>query len=319
MHILGIDIAKKKFEVYLIVGSQNKQSSFSNSSDGFSQLKQWLAQQGVQELQACLEATGIYYEAVAEYLYQQGYTVSVVNPWQIKAYADSKLRRHKTDRLDARLIADFCQKEQPRAWQPLAPEEKTLQALVRHLDSLVETRQQQLNRLESSRDPLVSTSLERVIAQLTLEIEQIQHQIQDHIDHHADLKRKQELLDTIPGIGSQTATYLLAEMPDLADYPSAKHAAADAGLTPAERSSGSSVRSQPRLSKIGNPRIRKLLYFPALAAIRYNPIIKAHRDRLLAQGKPKMVAVGAAMRKLLHLAYGVLKHNKPFDPAYINS
>jgi len=318
MNILGIDIAKKKFDVYLIVGSQSYQSSFNNSPDGYSQLQQWLAQHGVRDLHACLEATGIYYEAVAEYLYQQGYTVSVVNPWQIKAYADSKLRRHKTDRLDARLIADFCQKERPRAWQPLAPEERTLQALVRHLDSLVETRQQQLNRLESSRDPLVTTSLERVIAQLTLEIEQIQHQIQDHLDHHADLKRKQQLLASITGIGSQTATYLLAEMPDLADYPSAKHAAADAGLTPAERSSGSSVRGQPRLSKIGNPRVRKLLYFPALAAIRYNPIIKAQRNRLLAQGKPKMVAVGAAMRKLLHLAYGVLKHNKPFDPAYAN-
>jgi transposase len=318
MNILGIDIAKKKFDVYLIIGSQSAQNSFSNSPDGFSQLKQWLAQHGVTQLHACLEATGIYYEAVAEYLYHQDYTVSVVNPWQIKAYADSKLRRHKTDRLDARLIADFCQKERPRAWQPLAPEERTWQALVRHLDSLIETRQQQLNRLESSRDPLVTTSLERVIAPLTLEIQQIQHQIQDHIDHYPDLKRKQELLASIPGIGSQTATYLLAEMPDLADYPSAKHAAADAGLTPAERTSGSSVRGQPRLSKIGNPRVRKLLYFPALAAIRYNPIIKALRDRLLAQGKPKMVAVGAAMRKLLPLAYGVLKHNKPFDPAYAN-
>jgi transposase len=318
MNILGIDIAKKKFDVYLIVERQTYQSSFSNTPDGFSQLKQWLAQHGVSQLHACLEATGIYYEALAEDLYQQGYTVSVVNPWQIKAYADSKLRRHKTDRLDARLIADFCQKEQPRTWQPLAPAERTLQALVRHLDSQVETRQQQLNRLESSRDPLVTTSLERVIAQLTAEIEQIQQQIQDHLDHHPDLKHKQELLASIPGIGSQTATHLLAEMPDLAEYPSAKQAAADAGLTPAQWTSGSSVRGQSRLSKIGNPRVRKLLYFPALAAMRYNPIIKAHRQRLLAQGKAKMVAVGAAMRKLLHLAYGVLKHNKPFDPAYVN-
>ena len=318
MHCLGIDIAKQKFDVALRHGSSIQRHQFSNSPDGFKALSEWLKQQGVTELHACMEATGVYYEALAEYLYQQGYTVSVVNPWQIKAFAESKLRRHKTDRLDADLIAEFCQKEQPRAWQPLAPAERTLQALVRHLDSLVETRQQQLNRLESSRDPLVTTSLQRVIAQLTLEIEQIKQQIQDHLDYHPDLKRKQELLASITGIGSQTATYLLAEMPDLADYPSAKHAAADAGLTPAERSSGSSVRGKPRLSKIGNPRVRKLLYFPALAAIRYNPVIKALRDRLLAQGKPKMVAVGAAMRKLLHLAYGVLKHNQPFDPAYAN-
>ena len=101
---------------------------------------------------------------------------------------------------------------------------------------------------------------------------------------------------------------------DLAAYPSAKQAAADAGLTPSQRSSGISVREKPRLSKIGNPRVRKTLYFPALAAIRYNPIIKAQWERLLKQGKSKMVAVGAAMRKLLHLAYGVFKNKKPFDP-----
>lgn len=261
-----------------------------------------------------MEATGIYYEALAEYLVQQGYTVSVVNPWQIKAYADSKLRRHKTDRLDARLIADFCLKEQPRGWQPLAPAERTLQALVRHLDSLVETHQQQLNRLESSRDDLARASLKRVIAQLTAEIQQVKHQIEDHLD----LKHKQQLLTSIPGIGAQTATALLAEMPDLAHYPSAKHAAADAGLIPAERTSGSSVRGQPHLSKIGNPRVRKLLYFPALAAMRFTPFIQDLRQRLLARGKAKMVVVGAAMRKLLHLAYGVLKHNSPFDPAYAN-
>lgn len=318
MHFLGIDVAKQKFDVTLRGGVSVQRHSFGNHPDGFKALSDWLAHQGVSELHACMEATGVYYEALAEYLYQQGYLVSVVNPWQIKAFAESKLRRHKTDRLDGDLIAEFCQKEQPRAWQPLTPAERTLQALVRHLESLVETRQQQRNRLESSRDPLVTTSLQRVIDQLTLEIEQIKQQIQDHLDQNPDLKRKQELLASITGIGAQTATYLLAEMPDLADYPSAKHAAADAGLTPSERSSGSSVRGKPRLSKIGNPRVRKLLYYPALAAIRYNPVIKALRDRLLAQGKPKMVAVGAAMRKLLHLAYGVLKHNQPFDPAYVN-
>lgn len=318
MHILGIDIAKQKFDISLRGGSSIQRHSFDNNLDGFKDLSQWLEQQGVTELHACMEATGVYYEALAEYLYRQGYTVSVVNPWQIKAFADSKLRRHKTDRLDADLIGEFCQKEQPRPWQPLAPAERTLQALVRHRDSLVESRQQQLHRLESSRDALVTASLQRVIDQLTAEIQQVQQQIQDHIDQQPDLKHKQDLLTSIPGIGLQTATHLLAEMPDLADYPSAKQAAADAGLTPTERSSGTSVREKPHLSKIGNPRVRKILYFPALAAMRYNPMIKAQRERLLAQGKAKMVAVGAAMRKLLHLAYGVLKNNKPFDPAYVN-
>lgn len=318
MHYLGIDIAKQKFDVVLRGGPSLVHRHFDNTLEGFKALSHWLEQQGVTELHVCMEATGVYYEALAAYLYQQGYTVSVVNPWQIKAFADSKLRRHKTDRLDADVIAEFCQKQQPRTWQPLAPAERTLQALVRHRDSLVETRQQQLHRLESSRDDLVTASLQRVIDPLTTEIEQVEQQIQDHIDQHPNLKHQQELLTSIPGIGLQTATHLLAEMPDLAAYPSAKQVAADAGLTPAERSSGSSVREKPRLSKIGNPRVRKVLYFPALAAMRYNPIIQALRQRLLAHGKTKMVVVGAAMRKLLHLAYGVLKNNKPFDPAYVN-
>lgn len=318
MHTLGVDIAKQTFEVSLRSGVERQRHNFNNSPVGFADLSQWLGQQGVTELQVCMEATGVYYEALAEYLYQQGYTVSVVNPWQIKAFADSKLRRHKTDWLDADLIAEFCQKEQPRPWQPLAAQERVLQALVRHRDSLLDTRQQQLNRLESSRADLVSASLQRLIEQLTAEIQHIDQQIQDHIDHHPDLKHNQDLLTSIPGIGTQTAIHLLAEMPDLATYPSAKQAAADAGLTPTERSSGTSVREKPHLSKIGNPRIRKFLYFPALAAIRFNPLIKAQRERLLAQGKAKMVAVGAAMRKLLHLAYGVLKHQKPFDPNYLN-
>jgi len=316
-NIIGIEIAKKKFDVCLLKGSNRQQAQFSNDQGGFEQLRHWLKEQGAPEGHICMEATGIYYEAVAQYLYQQDYTVSVVNPWQIKAFAQSKLRRHKNDKLDAELIAEFCQKEEPRAWQPLTPAQRTLQALARHRDSLVETRQQQRNRLESSRDPLVSASLQRVIAQLTSEIEQLDQQIQDHLDSHPDLKDKRDLLTSIPGIGNQTATFLLAEMPNLAAYPSAKQAAADAGLTPSEYNSGSSIHRQPHLSKIGNARLRKLLYFPALAALRYNPLIKQLRARLLERGKAKMVIVGAAMRKLLHLAYGILKHQLPFDPNWV--
>lgn len=317
MNIIGIDIAKKKFDVCLLIGSTRQQTQFSNEQAGFEQFQQWLTEQGAPEGHVCMEATGIYYEAVAEYLYQQDYTVSVVNPWQIKAFAQSKLRRHKNDKLDAHLIAEFCQKEQPRPWQPLAAHQRTLQALARHRDGLVQTRQQQRNRLESSRDPLVSASLQRLITQLTTEIEQLDQQIQDHLDHHPDLKNNRDLLSSIPGIGDQTATFLLAEMPNLAAYPSAKHAAADAGLTPSEYNSGSSIHRQPHLSKMGNARVRKLLYFPALAALRYNPLIKQLRARLLERGKAKMVIVGAAMRKLLHLAFGILKHQLPFDPNWV--
>jgi len=188
-----------------------------------------------------------------------------------------------------------------------------LQALTRHLEGLQTTCQQQKNRLESCRASLVADSLRRVIDNLNQEMEQVKQQIHDLVDQDPDLKEKRDLLVTIPGIGEQTATQLLAEMPKLEQFPSAKQAAAHAGLTPSERTSGTSVHGKPHLSKMGNARVRKILYLPALAAIRYNILIKLLRDRLLAKGKAKMVAVGAAMRKLLHLAYGVLKSRKPFD------
>lgn len=318
MDKLGIDIAKLTFDVCLLKQQQRQWQQFNNSPAGFKQLKQWLAQQGVDQVHACMEATSVYYEGVATCLYEAGHQVSVVNPLRIKAFRKSRLRRTKNDKQDAFLIAQFCQQQQPALWQPLSPAQSDLQALVRHRQALLNDRQQQRNRLESCRTLVVAASLERMMATLNPEIEAIEQAIADHIDQHPDLKNQYDLLLTIPGLGAITAAQLLAEMPFLAEYASAKQAAADAGLSPGEWSSGTSIHAQTRLCKIGKARVRKLLFFPALSALRHNPLIQALQVRLLARGKPKMVIVGAAMRKLLHIAYGVLKNKIPFDPHYVN-
>ncbi len=122
--------------------------------------------------------------------------------------------------------------------------------------------------------------------------------------------------DTTPGIGEATAAALLAEVPDIKQYKSAREAAAFAGLVPRERQSGSSVRGRVRLSKIGNSRLRKALYFPAVTALRCSPFFQAWAEGLRQRGKSKMAVIGAVMRKLIHLAYGVLKTGKPFDPEW---
>lgn len=316
MNSLGIDIAKTTFEVCLLGGKQAQSHQFSNDPAGFKHLASWLKEQGVQQVHACMEATNVYYEALAYDLVQQGQTVSVVNPLQIKAFRESRLRRTKNDRQDAWLIALFCQQQAPAAWRPLNPEQRTLQALVRHLDTLGQDLRQQSNRLESCRDEAVAASLERLIAVIKAEMAAVEAAIQAHIDHHPQLKKQHELLQTIPGYGAKTAAKILGDLPHLAQYASAKEAAADVGLTPLEHQSGHSILGKPRLSKIGKARLRKSLYFPALVALRHNPIISALKQRLEARGKAKMVIVGAAMRKLIHLAYGVLKHNRPFDPNY---
>ena len=316
MYSLGIDIAKATFEVCLLGGKQAQPHQFSNNPAGFKQLASWLKEQGVEQVHACMEATNVYYEALAYELVQQGQTVSVVNPLQIKAFRESRLRRTKNDRQDAWLIALFCQQQNPAAWRPLNPEQRTLQALVRHLDTLGQDLRQQSNRLESCRDEAVAASLERLIALIKEEMTAVETAIQSHIDHQPKLKKQHDLLQTIPGYGAKTAAKVLGDLPHLAEYASAKEAAADVGLTPLEHQSGHSILGKPRLSKIGKARLRKSLYFPALVALRHNPIICALKERLEARGKAKMVIVGAAMRKLIHLAYGVLKHNRPFDPNY---
>jgi len=315
---LGLDIAKLKFNACLIrQGGKFRHRVFPNTEAGFSQLSEWLEQQGAGRVHACLEATGAYGDSLAAYLHERGHTVSVVNPAAIKAYAQSRLSRTKNDRVDAALIAGFCAERRPPAWQPPAPELRELQALVRRLDSLVEMRTMEENRLSSGVVvEAVRESVEEHVAYLSEQIKRTEALIRSHIDRHPGLRRQRELLDSIPGIGEATAAALLAEVPDIKQYKSARQVAAFAGLVPRERQSGSSVRGRVRLSKIGNARLRKALYFPAVTAIRCSPFFQSWAEGLRQRGKSKMAVIGAVMRKLVHLAYGVLKTGRPFDPEW---
>ena len=124
------------------------------------------------------------------------------------------------------------------------------------------------------------------------------------------------LLTSIPGIGETTAAKFLAEIVEINHYQSGRQVAAFAGLVPKHKESGSSVRGRPKLCKVGRARLRKALYFRAIVARQHNPIIKAMSARLRQRGKCRMVIIGAAMRKLIHISYGVMKSGKPFDPDY---
>ena len=206
---------------------------------------------------------------------------------------------------------------QPSQWSPPAPEVRALQALVRRLETLEEMRVMEENRLSSGVECVaVQASLQEHLVYLQQQVEKTRQQIQDHIDQNPGLKEQAKLLESIPGIGETTAALLLAELGDIRHFDNARQVAAFAGLVPRIRESGSSLRSRARLSKVGSSRLRKSLYFPAITALRFNPLIKALGLRLSAQGKPKMLIIGAAMRKLLHLAYGVLKSKRPFDPTF---
>ncbi len=313
--IVGIDIAKKKFDVALLLGKKGKSGIFHNTPDGFAMFALWLTtRHGVECAHVCMEATGTYGEKLALYLHRAGHVVSVVNPAKIKGFAQSELSRTKTDKADAALIARFCRAMRPEAWQPPAPEVKKLQALVRRLEELNGMLTQEKNRLATA-DEVVKPSIEEVILVLQERIKHLRQLISEHIDGDPGLCSKRDLLESIPCIGPTTSAMVLAEFGDVERFGDARHMASFCGLTPRHRQSGSSVRGKSRLSKTGSSRIRRALYMPALSAIRYNPVIIAFRKRLLANGKSKMVIVGAIMRKLVHIIFGVLRSGRPFDPA----
>ena len=318
---LGIDIAKLKFDVCLIKpNGKVKHKVFVNTRHGFEQLIAWLASHQISDLHTCLEATGSYGEPLALFLFEAGFAVNVVNPAAVRAFANAGLSRTKTDKVDAELIARFCLAQRPAAWQPPAPELRELQALVRRLESLVEMRAMEENRLSSGvSTEAVRHSLKEHIDYLVEQIKQTEALIEKHINNHPDLKEQSDLLDSIPGIGETTAALLLAEIVNIKQYTSARQVAAYAGLVPRERRSGSSVRGRTCLSKIGNARLRKALYFPAITALRCSDFFKAWAEPLRTRGKSKMAVIGAAMRKLIHLAYGVLKTGKPFDPNWVKA
>ena len=314
---LGIDIAKDTFEAHLLQDKAPARGSFANTPAGFVKLDHWLKKRHVERVHACLEATGRYAEGLAEHLHAGGHTVSVINPAQLKAFGQVTLKRTKTDQTDAALLADFCRRQQPAVWTPPAAEKRVLRELVRRRESLLQLKQQETNRLKSGElAPTVRASLEAVLAVLAAQLAAIEQAIADHIAAHPALARQHQLLDSIPGIAATTAAALLGEL-DFGAYASARQVAAQAGLTPRQRQSGTSIHGKPRLSKQGSSQLRHLLYLPALTAIRYNPIIKAFAARLKAKGKAPMTIVCAAMRKLLHLCFGVLKTGQPFDPDYL--
>ncbi len=310
---VGIDIAKVKFDVALLTPTGKYRSKvFANRPEGFGLFLDWLRKYDALEAHLCMEATGAYGRALARFLAQQKLLVSVVNPAQIHAFGKTELARAKTDKADARLIARYCQLHRPAPWTPPADEIVVLQALVQRLDDLLGLQNMESNRLESA-ETAARISIEAILSTINEQIHAVRQQIQEHIDNHPDLKKQKDLLLSIPGIGESTTATLLAFLSPLERFPSAKQVVAYAGLNPRIRQSGQWAGKTP-IAKAGNVLLRKCLYMPAISAKQHNPIIRAFCGRLLANGKRPMQVIIAAMRKLLHIAFGVLKSGQPFNP-----
>lgn len=322
MILFGIDVSKQKFDgAWLrdVDTHKVKTRTFDNTPQGFQAVLDWAiaqTQAPTDTLHFIMEATGVYHEALAYALHQAGAAVSVVNPTHLKRYAESYGRRSKTDKKDSVIIALYGASRPLRRWQPEPPSIRVLKALIARLDAVEKDIQRERNRLEKVEITQVSTvvsdSIQTVLAHLEAEKKRLLKLIDEHIDQHPDLKSDRTLLESIPAIGPVMTRYMLAMLRSR-DFESASQAGAYAGLAPIHHESGTSVRGKSTIGKTGNATLRAKLYMAAVVAIRHNPAIRAQYQRIVNNGKSKMVALIAAMRKLVHICFGVLKHQTPFQ------
>jgi transposase len=314
--VVGIDVSKDTLDACLVISAgKTKEAAFANDPRGHAALVAWADRHAKgAALHFCMEATGPYSEAPAAHLADAGRLVSVVNPTRIKYAGLARGRGNKTDRADAKLIAEYAAREKPAAWHPPSPEVRELQALVRRIDDLVEMAAREKGRLSSpALTRSARQSITRTVRFLEKEAAKLRADADERVAATEALAADRALLESIPGVGRRTATTILAELPAVERLPSAESAAAYCGLSPREFTSGTSVKKRTRLSKAGNARLRKALFLPTQTAVRFNPLLKGFFDKLVDAGKPRMQAVGACMRKLVMICYGVLKNRTPFD------
>lgn len=320
MNTLGIDVSKMQLDVSLKTAERLYSGHFVNNSSGLKKLDQWLKNKSQIDFRVCLESTGRFSDLPATHFFEQGRSVHVVNPVRISAYRKSQLKRHKTDKEDAKLIAEFASRETLTLWSPPTEFQREIQEISRHLDFLKKERTRLKNKIKSGvRSEEVLKGLLDQLAFLELQIKEFQKKLISMAKSHVETQEVFQLLVSISGIGALTAAKLIAEVGDFAQYLTVKQIVAHAGLSPKIVESGSSVRRQTRLSKTGNKRLRTALYMPAIVAIKHNPICKAKAERMENEGKGRKVIICAVMRQLLHIAYGVVKNKTPFDPEFSTS
>lgn len=322
---IGIDVSKQKLDVCWLRDIETlkvKTRVFPNSKAGHQALLEWLAAQtgdACPAITVVMGATGVYHEALAYTLYEAGVDVVVSNPYQVRQFAQSLGKRSKTDKKDSIVLARFLASREHQRWAPEPEAVRHLRALLSRLQALDNDIQRERNRQEKTEQQRSSAkvleSIEKMLTALEAERKRLAKDIDDHIGGHPELKADCDLLKSIPGIGPVLSVELMAALRSR-EFKSAGQAAAFFGLVPIMHTSGTSICARPKLSKAGGQKLRSKLYMGTIVAARHNPSVVKHYQRLLARGKARMSALCAAMRKLLQIAYGVLKHQTPYDPQW---
>ncbi|EPJ0794681.1 IS110 family transposase [Vibrio vulnificus] len=321
---VGIDVSKRSLDVCLLnnqTKSGQRYRKFKNDKGAHSDLNSWLlkiAKCKAEDILITMEATGVYHEPIAFYLHMAGFLVFISNPGKAKKFSQSLGLVHKTDKSDSYMLALYGDAQGSRAhlWTPDSLNVRNIKSLSRRLSALEKDRLRESNRLEASEisdaHERVICSIKRVISLIDEEIASIEEEIDLAIRSDPTMNKNHQLLQSIVGVGkvmSRELVYLFSAK----QFSSAKQAAAFVGLIPRLNESGN-LKGRTTLSKVGPSRVRAKLFLAAVSASTHNPDIKEQKRRLLAAGKTKMQALGAAMRKLIQICFGILKTQTEYQP-----
>ena len=320
MIYFGIDISKLTFDVVVLNNNQISNFKYDNNSKGSKAFIKKISSFD-DKIICCMEATGIYGLSLAKAIYKSNHNVIVANPVKTHGFAKIQMLRNKTDRADAQSIAQFCKhlddqgQIESSLFKPKSECYERLQYMFTRLQQLKKQHNQETNRLEASIDKTCQKSIKAMIKFIEKQMNAIENEIHDCIQLDKELNTQVELLTSIKGIASNTAWAILAYLGDINLFKNSRQVTSFAGLNPRIEQSGTSI-NKSRLSKMGHRRLRRALYMPAVVACHHNIVAMDLYQRMLKKGKPKNVAITAVMRKLLVIAYGVLKSQTKFDPNY---
>lgn len=307
MKVVGIDVAKHHLDLHLL--PEGTTARYTNNAQGIHLCRLFLAQ--AQPERIVLEATGGYETALVVELQAGGLPVVVINPRRIRDYAKSTGQRAKTDQLDARIIAEFARSLQPDVRELPDAQTRQLKALLARRDQLLDMQVAERNRLEHAVDPLITRTIRQILRVIEKQIAKIDAQVAELVAADEKLQRRAQIIDSVPGFAQTTAAMLVTQLPELGRL-NRRQIAALVGVAPLNWDSGQFHGK--RRTGGGRVRVRSALYMPMLAAIRHNPPIRKFYQHLLDNGKAKMVALVAAMRKLLVILNTMIQQNQSWNP-----
>ncbi len=317
-HPCGIEVSQHTLLVALRAGDRDEPPrEIPNTPEGHQAVLRFLARVAG-PVRVALESTGLYGLDLALTLHQARVEVMVANPRAVRHFAQAMMQRSKTDQLDAVVLREFAARMPFVAWRPPSPVALKLVAVARRLEALTDMLTAEKNRLHAARlsqavPPIIRHDLQRSIQTQERAIERLTRAVEQFILDDPALRRRYELLLSIPGVGATSAVHLLAELTLLPDGMDVRQWVAYAGLDPREYTSGTSVHKKVRISKAGNKHLRRALYMPALVAVQHQPHLRAYYEHLQARGKTKLQALVATMRKLLHAIFGMFKYDQLFE------